>query len=42
MKNRISFIAGILLMTTVAGTGLSHADGTKNMKGNSEQDRRIR
>lgn len=41
MKNRISLIAGILMMATVAGTGLSHADGTKNTKENSAQDRRI-
>ena len=41
MKNRIQFIAGVLLMASLAGNGLSHAAGTQNPKENAAQDRRV-
>lgn len=41
MKNRIQFIAGVLMMATVAGTGITFAAGTQNPKENTAQDRRL-
>ena len=41
MKNRTQFIAGVLMMATLAGTGITFAAGTQNPKENPAQDRRI-
>ncbi|MEO6096478.1 MAG: hypothetical protein ABIW76_12550 [Fibrobacteria bacterium] len=41
MKNRTQFIAGALMMATMAGTGITFAAGNRNPKENSAQDRRI-
>lgn len=41
MKNRFQFVAAVLLMSSIAGTGLAHAAGSQNQKENPAQDRRL-
>lgn len=41
MKNRTQYIAGVLMMATMAGTGITFAAGTQNQKENHAQDRRL-